>query len=135
VAHLRVNIDIKAASAVKPTVDVVERMKAHGRVLIASFSDFRRRRALRLLSRPVATSAGARVFVAFLAAKTARSRNYAQWALRDVSCLQLPSRFRGVAVITPPLVEAVHAAGRQLHAWTVDDPMEMGRLLDMGWTA
>ena len=128
---LRVNIDIKAASAVRPTVDVIERLNAHGRVLIASFSDFRRRRALRCLSRPVATSAGTQTFFAFLAAKTIRSRTYASWALRDASCLQLPPRFRGVPVITPTLVQAIHSTGRQVHAWTVDDPTEMSRLLDI----
>jgi glycerophosphoryl diester phosphodiesterase len=129
--HLRVNIDIKAASAIRPTVEVIERMNAHDRLLIASFSDFRRRSTLRLLSKPVATSAGVRVFSAFLAAKTIHSRSYANWALRDVGCLQLPPKLRGVPVITPRLVQAIHNTGRQVHAWTVNDPTEMRRLLDI----
>jgi glycerophosphoryl diester phosphodiesterase len=47
----RVNIDIKHASAIEPTVDVIERLNAHDRVLITSFSDRRRRRALSVLSK------------------------------------------------------------------------------------
>lgn len=57
---LRVNIDLKSDTAVEPTVAVIERLGAHDRVLVTSFDDRRRRRALALLSRPVATSAGER---------------------------------------------------------------------------
>jgi len=56
--ELRVNIDCKAAGAVQPLVDVIERHRAHDRVCVASFSDERRRDVLRRLSRPVATSGG-----------------------------------------------------------------------------
>jgi glycerophosphoryl diester phosphodiesterase len=125
---MRVNIDIKAASAIDPTVDVVERLNAHERVLITSFSDRRRRRALRRLSKRVASSAGMGTVLSFLAARTAGATAY---ALRDSDCLQLPPRFRGVPVITPGLVRAAHASGRQVHAWTVDDPDAMHALLDI----
>jgi hypothetical protein len=40
--ELRVNIDVKAASAVAPTIRAIERTRAHERVCIASFSDARR---------------------------------------------------------------------------------------------
>lgn len=55
---LRVNVDLKSDGAVEPTVALVERLAAHDRVLLTSFDDRRRLRALSLLSRPVATSAG-----------------------------------------------------------------------------
>ena len=129
---MRVNIDIKAASAVEPTVDVIERLNAHDRVLVTSFSDRRRRRALRLLSKRVASSAGTAVIPAVLAAKTPATRAFAWRILHDSDCLQLPPRVGRLAVITPRLVRAVHAAGRQVHAWTVDDPVQMQALLDIG---
>lgn len=97
---MRVNIDIKAASAIEPTVDVVERLNAHNRVLITSFSDRRRRRALRLLSRPVASSAGTGTLLAVMAARTPRSRAYAWRVLHDSDCLQVPPRLGGVPIIT-----------------------------------
>jgi glycerophosphoryl diester phosphodiesterase len=39
---------------------------------------------------------------------------------------------RGVRVIDEKLVAAAHAAGLQVHAWTVNQPEEMRRLLDFG---
>lgn len=46
--------------------------------------------------------------------------------------LQVPVRYRGVRVLTPRFVRAAHDLGVRVDAWTVDDPCEMGRLLDMG---
>lgn len=129
---LRVNIDVKAASAIEPTVRVLERTQAHDRVLIASFSDTRRRQIVCRLSRPVSTSAGAGVARAFWAASTAGASAWASRTLRDVDCLQLPVGFRGLPVITRKLLDAAHAAGRQVHAWTINDPVAMARLLDLG---
>ena len=129
---VRVNIDIKAASAIVPTVEVIERLNAHNRVLVTSFSDRRRRLALRLLSKRVASSAGTAAFLAVLTARTTRSRAYAWRMLRDSDCLQLPPRLGRVRVITPELVRALHDSGRQVHAWTVDDPDVMHALLDIG---
>lgn len=129
---VRLNIDVKARSAIRPTADVIERLNAHDRVLIASFSDLRRRRTLRRLTKAVATSAGSRVIVALLAAATIGCQRCASRALRDVDCVQLPARRLGLPFITPRLVRAIHAAGRQVHAWTIDSPTEMNRLLDSG---
>ncbi|WP_208611785.1 glycerophosphodiester phosphodiesterase family protein [Mycobacterium paraffinicum] len=129
---MRVNIDIKSPSAVVPTVDVIERMKAHDRVLITSFSERRRRRALRLLSRRVASSAGLGAFLALPAAQTPAGRAYAWQVLRDSDCLQLPPRLGRLPIITRGLVRALHESGRQVHAWTVDDPETMHALFDIG---
>jgi glycerophosphoryl diester phosphodiesterase len=35
-------------------------------------------------------------------------------------------------VITPRFVEAAHHHGIQVHVWTVDDPIEIEELLDVG---
>lgn len=46
--------------------------------------------------------------------------------------LQVPVREGSIEVITPAFVRAAHAKGVQVHAWTIDDPDEMARLLEMG---
>ena len=129
---LNLNIDVKSAAAVGPTVDVIERTAAHGRVCIASFSDARRRAVLRRLSRPVTTSAGTRTTAAFRVAVAARSPAAARRALRDVDCLQVPERFGRLPVVTSATLAAARAAGTQVHVWTVNDPADMHRLLDLG---
>jgi glycerophosphoryl diester phosphodiesterase len=39
---------------------------------------------------------------------------------------------RQVPVLTPRLTRHAHLAGKVVHIWTIDDPAEMHRLLDMG---
>lgn len=131
----RFNIDIKAASAIGPLVRVIERARAHNRVCVTSFSDTRRREALRRLTRPVATSAGQVTTARFRAAAQAGSRSrgaLTAWAMADADGLQVPVRFRGVPVVTRGTVAAAHAAGKFVHVWTINHPAEMHRLLDLG---
>ena len=45
---------------------------------------------------------------------------------------QVPRRWRGIPVVDARFVEAAHAAGAQVHVWTVDDVEDMEALLDLG---
>jgi len=136
---LRVNIDVKSAGAIAPTVRVIERTCAHDRVCIASFSDRRRRQTLRQLSRPVVTSAGQGVGAQFRAAaalprvvpKVVKGRVVAT-ALRDVDGLQLPVRHSGLPLVTRATLDAAHGAGAFVHVWTINEPAQMHRLLNLG---
>ncbi|HYN30397.1 MAG TPA: glycerophosphodiester phosphodiesterase family protein [Dermatophilaceae bacterium] len=130
---VRLNVDIKALGAVAPFVRAVRQAKARERVVVASFSDRRRALAVRGLAGegPVAWSPGWRVVARVLA--TVRRGSYGvAAALGGAACLQVPERFGVVRIVTPALVDAVHAAGAQVHVWTVDDPVTMRRLLDLG---
>jgi glycerophosphoryl diester phosphodiesterase len=46
--------------------------------------------------------------------------------------LQIPAEFAGRPLVTPELVRAAHACDVQIHVWTVNEPDEMRRLLDLG---
>ena len=129
---LRVNIDVKSAAAIGPTVEVIERTAAHDRVCLTSFSDARRRAVVSALSRPVATSAGTRTVAGFLAATAVHSRRGQTRALREVDCLQVPVRHGRLPVVSAATLAAAHAHGVAVHVWTVNDPAEMVRLLDLG---
>lgn len=134
---LRVNVDVKADSAVGPVARAIERTRAHDRVCVTSFSPVRRRRTVALLTRPVATSTGTSEVATFLLAARAGAPRWpfgalASWALRGADCLQVPVAHGRVSVVDARTVTAAHAAGRQVHVWTINDPLEMARLLDLG---
>jgi glycerophosphoryl diester phosphodiesterase len=45
---------------------------------------------------------------------------------------QVPVRQGPLPIVTESFVEGAHAAGLQVHVWTIDDEAEMRRLLDLG---
>jgi len=46
--------------------------------------------------------------------------------------LQIPTSFLGQPLVTPESVAAARALGLHMHVWTINDPPEMHRLLDLG---
>jgi glycerophosphoryl diester phosphodiesterase len=130
--ELRVNIDVKAASAVAPTIRAIERTRAHERVCIASFSDARRRAVVAGLSKAVATSAGRALTSSFFFASRSGMVTRARRWLAEIHCLQVPVRLGALQIVTPRLVTDTHTAGRQVHVWTVNTAAEMHRLLELG---
>lgn len=131
---LRVNIDVKSASGVAPVAAAIERTASHDRVCVTSFSAARRRATVARLSRPVATSAAPGAVAAVVAASRSplgRARVVGR-ALRDVDCLQVPERAGRVPVADAATLRAAHARGRPVHVWTVNDPADMDRLIDLG---
>lgn len=136
-ATLRFNLDVKAADA----ADAVGVLVAgHGeRVLLTSFADARRRAALASAARHApsgsvapATSAGRETIARAIWGLVARSPRLVTSSLVGVDALQVPERQGPVRVVTPRLIEAAHAHGVEVHVWTVNDPADMRRLVDMG---
>lgn len=131
----RFNIDIKSADAAAPAAQAILAAGATGRVLVTSFSNRRRRAAMRLLP-DVATSAAALPFAVALAALALGLRPIARIALRGVGAVQIPESWMlgpiRVAVVTPRSLRGLHALGVEVHVWTVNEPTDMARLLDLG---
>jgi glycerophosphoryl diester phosphodiesterase len=128
---LRLNVDVKSDDCVQPFAALIDRRRAHDRVLVASFSDHRRRKVLRLLTRPTASSAGLPVSALLVvSAPLGLARVVA--VLAGIQAVQVPETYRGVRVVTRRFVDACHAAGLQVHVWTVNERADMDRLLDLG---
>lgn len=123
----RLNIDLKSEDAVEATTRLLTRLGVVDRTLLASFSHRRLRRARRLLP-GVATSASSIEAAAVKLLPTAALRRL---RLAPV-CLQVPATRGRLRVVTPRFVHRAHALGLQVHVWTIDDPAEMHRLLDLG---
>ena len=126
----RFNIDLKSEGAVEALAAFVEEREAWDRVLVGSFSG-RRMQAFRRRTRGrIATSAHPREVVAFVLSPSGR---LARWLTRGRPvALQVPHRRGPLTVASRRLVRRAHAAGVQVHVWTIDDPVEMNALLDRG---
>jgi glycerophosphoryl diester phosphodiesterase len=125
----RFNIDIKSDAAVEGFVDLVERTRSHDRVCVGAFSERRLRAFRRAVSRPVATSFGpVGVGLGRFAPRGLTRRILAGGG----DAFQVPAAHFGLRIVTGTFVERAHRAGHPVHVWVVDDPAEMGRLLDLG---
>jgi len=122
--QLRVNVDCKTDAAVAPLVAALRRTASLGRVLIGSFSDRRLHRLRGALGPGLATSLGPAAVAAL---------RYAPLPLAPPGlAAQVPVRYGRVTLVDGRFVRRAHRLGLQVHVWTIDDPAEMRRLLDLG---
>lgn len=126
----RLNVDLKADSAVEPAIETIWRCNARDRVLLASFSDRRIRWARKVCGPRQATSLGQRE-VAALRLGSLHGRGLAGF-VPGVAAAQVPERYAGIPVVDARFVAHAHKLGMQVHVWTVDDPARMRELLDLG---
>jgi len=120
----RFNLDIKAEGGLEPAATVLRAANAIDRICVSSFSQSRVNRIRKLL--------GPRLCTGYGDWETALIR-FLPFALPSRgACLQIPERYGALRVLTPGLVRRAHSRGKQAHAWTIDDPDTMRRLLDAG---
>ncbi|QDP96860.1 glycerophosphodiester phosphodiesterase [Microlunatus elymi] len=132
----RFNIDCKADGAVQPLADQIRELGLTDRVCVSSFGVERLRRLRRLLPEvPTALSSRAIAqlrFAPFLSGLPALGKLINSPGVAIQLPTSTPILGRQVTLITPALVKAAHLAGRQVHAWTIDDRAEIERLIDLG---
>ncbi|MCL7378994.1 glycerophosphodiester phosphodiesterase [Streptomyces sp. 35G-GA-8] len=122
------NVDIKAAPAQLPLVELIRRTDSWDRVCVGSFSEARVAGAARLAGPRLATSYGVRGVLGL------RLRSYGIPApvRRGAVCAQVPESQNGIRVVDERFVRTAHALGLQVHVWTVNEPDRMEALLDLG---
>ncbi|MCL2783956.1 MAG: glycerophosphodiester phosphodiesterase [Propionibacteriaceae bacterium] len=128
---IRFNIDLKTADAVEPLVAAIRAHKLADRVLVVSFSQtrishFRARTRGRIPTAMAPLGAlwttlipGARRIIASPGVAVQVPR------LNRIGSLRFP-------VLTPDSIRRAHQLGRVVHAWTVNDPKEMDKLVAWG---
>jgi glycerophosphoryl diester phosphodiesterase len=119
----RINIDCKTDAVVGPLGDELAAAGVLPRVCVGSFSDRRLLRLRRRFGSALCTSAGP-VELGLL--------RLLGIAAPGVLAAQVPTRLRGVTVTSASFVRTSHKRGVEVHVWTIDDPAEMERLLDLG---
>ncbi|MGW8483703.1 glycerophosphodiester phosphodiesterase family protein [Microbacterium sp. NPDC055903] len=129
----RFNIDVKSDEGAGPAGRAVA--KHTSRVLLTSFSDARRRRAVAAALdagaalRPAAS--GGRRTIASVRA-TSALRLPAMTALREVDALQIPLSAGVLPIFDGALVRSAHRHGAEVHVWTINDAATMTRLVTAG---
>ena len=125
---LFVNIETKSRDVVPPLCALIQRLGVLDRICIGAFDPACTRAACAELG-PGLLYSPAHAQVARLWARG--------WGLPLVlddgfGVVQVPVAWKGIPIVTPRFVRAAHDAGRAVQVWTVDEPAEMHRLLDMG---
>ena len=124
------NIDCKSDHALPYLLQRLDRDDVFDRVCIGSFSDSRLDAVRERYGPRVCTSMGPRdVAKVRLGTWVGRAPRFNGVAAPLAA--QVPVRQGPLPIVTKSFVDGAHAAGLQVHVWTIDDPDEMRRLLDL----
>jgi glycerophosphoryl diester phosphodiesterase len=126
------NLDIKqSAPVVAPYEDkVAEALSTFGRgddVIVTSFNDTSLQ-TFSDLAPSIPTAAGTMAAAAFWRAVQSGEPP----PPTSHVALQVPTEVSGFTVVEPRFVAAAHQADLAVHVWTIDDPAEMRRLVELG---
>lgn len=124
---VRINVDPKADDAVGVLIDIVAKTGSIDRICVGSFSDDRVRRAREGLGPGLCTGMGPDEMVGLIRAFDGESVTFQSQAAQIP-----PVDFKGRPLATPEFVDIAHRHGIAVHVWTIDEPQEMNRLLDIG---
>ena len=120
------NIDLKGPNMEWALADAIKAAGRQDSVLVGSFIGSRTAKFRRITRGAVATSAGPTQVAAMWAA----SRR-GKGMRTPVQAYQIPFDYRSLP-IDRKFIDAIHNSGAQVHFWTVNEPAEMRRLLDLG---
>ena len=120
-------LDIKQDGLEGPLLSVIERCGLWERVIVGSFAGPRLRRLRAMAGRPLATAAPPGEILRFaVAARLGRP------ARIPADVLSVPPRQQRIRLVNKRNVAAARASGLPILAWTINQPPEMARLLDLG---
>ncbi len=123
----QINIDPKHDSAVEVLATTIVDAGAVDRVCIGSFSDRRIARLQALVGPRLCTALGPRGVARLKAAGYGLpAKSFAG------QCVQVPPGHGARTLVDPRFIRTAHHHGLQVHVWTIDEPAEMHRLLDLG---
>ena len=126
------NLDLKTPLAESVGVQTILKLNAQNRVLVSSFSDASRKRALATSPTPLATSAGStKVLLSYLLARAGLEKSLAK-QLVGIDALQIPIKLYGIDFTHPKFLEQILPLGVEIHYWTINEPKTMVELYSIG---
>ncbi len=124
---VRLILDLKDDHVADPLARLIADLGMEDRVMVGSFSDRRLADFNQVTGGGIPTSTGPAATTSWvLASRVGRG------VPGPASALQVPVQMRGIPVVTQRLVDLAHQRGLAVHVWTVNDPIEMNVLLDLG---
>ena len=123
----RFNIDPKNDQVSRALAKVIKQTASTSRVCVSSFSDRRNQEISRLVGKDLCIGIGPSGI-----ARIRLGRLTSSSTVLNGQCVQVPVAMKGVPLITETFVNRVHSLGKVVHAWTINEPSEMNRLLDLG---
>ena len=117
-------LDLKQDAIERSVAGLIDRLGLKDRVIVGSFSDARLQ-AFRAISSTATSTGSGETFRIWRAARRGITVD------TPADALQVPITYRGLRVVDRKTIDTAHAAGLQVHVWTVNRPDEMNRLLDM----
>ena len=127
--NVRINIDCKSDAAMQPLIETIRRTNCLDRICVGSFSDKRLQHIRSELGTGLCTSMGPQEVIRLVfGSATGIPISPSRHAL----IAQVPVRQGPIPVVTRRSIARAHQLGLQVHVWTIDDPIEIGQLLDLG---
>lgn len=126
-----VNVEIKEGlpGIEEVVLRVIREAGAEGRTLVASQKHGLNKRFREVSRGEIHTSASQFEIGVFYWLSQLRLERLSKPAY---TAIQVPVRHFGIEILTPRFVAAAHNRGVRVDVWTVDDPDEMRRILDLG---
>ncbi|WP_295818789.1 glycerophosphodiester phosphodiesterase [uncultured Deinococcus sp.] len=123
-------IEIKTAQpgVAAPFCTALRTARVTGRVIVASFSDAAMRDFRAACPEVTTSMTESELRPLVLLSKV----GLAGLAPLPGAAAQVPVRAGGIEVVTPGFIRAMHARGVAVQVWTINDPAEMRRLIDLG---
>lgn len=128
---IRINIDPKRDNAVEPLIRVLRGSAALDRVCVTSFSDARTHAVREALGKDLCTGLGP-VATGRLRFSSWSGPFGGLWGGFEGGCAQIPVKQKGIRLVDRQMIDRAHDEGLQVHVWTIDEPAEMNRLIDLG---
>ena len=126
---VRINIDCKSDAAMQPLIDTIRRTNCLDRIWVGSFSDKRLQHIRSELGAGLCTSMGPQEVIRLVLGSATRIPIKPS---RHALVAQIPVHQGPIPVVTRRSIDRAHQLGLQVHVWTIDDPIEIGQLLDLG---
>ncbi|MDP8950178.1 MAG: glycerophosphodiester phosphodiesterase [Actinomycetota bacterium] len=129
--RVKVNIEIKEAQpdVEEAVMEVIREAHAEERTLVVSNHHDVVRRFRKTSGGRISTGASRREIRNFYFLSSTRPERL----YRPIyDALQVPVDYRGIPLVTPRFLAAAHSRGVRVDVWTINDPGEMHRLLDLG---